>query len=243
MDIVDSRIRCRMVIDARLVRLLVMYVTAVVMVVLSTNTVGNHVSRSNIFTSAFTATKTPIYHHNQHIIHPNHCIRINPTKTTTLNALPQSMSITARCRTRSQRPVRTDLTSRLIQQNSLLKQHQQGIKFFSSTALENSAIPIVASSTSFVGVAFVSAISAGIFSGGLHAIAGTCIAINVHYIFPRITFLISMHLTTFTYDFEPYIQVQTTSLLFFQGVLDRDGIEQFVLVRYGGSDMVYQQLS
>lgn len=102
---------------------------------------------------------------------PSHFIRINPT-IPTLHALPQLMSTVGKSQTRSYRSFRSDLASRRVLQNSLSKQRQKGIEISSSTMLKNSAIPIAASSTSLVGVAFVSAISAGIFSGGLHAIAG-----------------------------------------------------------------------
>jgi hypothetical protein len=127
-----------------------------------------------VFTTAFTTTKPPIYHPAQHIMHPKHSDRINPARTR-LPALPQySLSDAGRCNTRSQRSIQSEKSSQQRQGNfvSRQKRQQKGSPSFSSTVLQNTAIPIVASSA----VAFVSAISAGIFSGGLHAIAGTYFA-------------------------------------------------------------------
>lgn len=170
----NVRIKSRRMNDSPFIlsRLLVVLwnVSAMVMagVVLLTNC-GN-VCGNRVFVSAFTARKTPTYQYrNQHRMHPNHCIRVNPAVTTVQHALPQSLSIAAAGSRRSQRSIRSDTTSR-----QLSRQPPRDTKCVSPTILKNTALPLAASSpTSFVGVALMSAISAGIFSGGLHAIAGT----------------------------------------------------------------------
>ena len=171
-------------------RLMVRLAILVMAVAVSTN---YHIDtyRNSVFISAFTAIPTPIHHTNNNKpqnIHPNHCcFRINSITSTTTKAhhslrLPLQSLSTAEavgCRTisRSQRSMRSNPTVRSLQHNSLSRQQQQQQhdipRSSSTTMLQSSAIPTIAASSSLFGVAFVSAISAGIFSGGLHAIAGT----------------------------------------------------------------------
>jgi hypothetical protein len=189
----NARNKPRRVIGLHLVllRCLVLYVSVIVMAVSSTN--GN-TNKNIVFVSAFTAMKSQIYHRDQHNIHPSHVIRIKPS-IIALNVLPQKLSIIGTGQMRSYRSFRADPPSRALIQKPLTKQQQNGIEIISTTLLKNSAIPITAaSSSSLVGVAFVSAISAGIFSGGLHAIAGTYVTQYEQNILSRFTFSLIMHL-------------------------------------------------
>ena len=146
------------------------------------------VDRKKVFVSAFTVTKSQIHRHNERNMHPSHFIRINPSTITLQSLPPQMLSIVGTSQTRSCRSYRADPASRQMIQKSISNQQQKGVEILSSTMLKNSALPMVASSTSFVGVAFMSAISAGIFSGGLHAIAGTYAIHYMQIVFDRYIF-------------------------------------------------------
>ena len=238
-------------------RLMVRLAILVMAVAVSTN---YHIDtyRNSVFISAFTAIPTPIHHTNNNKpqnIHPNHCcFRINSITSTTTKAhhslrLPLQSLSTAEavgCRTisRSQRSMRSNPTVRSLQHNSLSRQQQQQHdipRSSSTTMLQSSAIPTIAASSSLFGVAFVSAISAGIFSGGLHAIAGTLYYNQYNSLSLSDPFSpsISIFPTFIPRIVRPaYIQVPIISPLYYQDVLGSDGIEPFVLERYGGSDMV-----
>ena len=130
-----------------------------------------------VLISAFSTTTTNHHHHHSYephtIQHPSHLIRIqNPT-----------LSSNGR---KSQQQQQHD--SLLFQTNPASRPPPRGSSSSPRSASLSSTrlnmVPVIASSSSLLfgtTAAFVSAISGGICSGGLHAIAGTYWCTHVYY--------------------------------------------------------------
>ncbi len=147
--------------------MLVQYLRVMVMavVVLRTN-----VSVNRLLISAFSTTTTTHHHHHYHyephMMHPIHFIRINPTFPSNPMKSPHDSFQTD--------PASRPPTFQLWYRPPLGTGSPRSSSS-SSTRLNMVPTMVVASSTtSLLGAAFVSAISGGICSGGLHAIAGRC---------------------------------------------------------------------
>jgi hypothetical protein len=177
-------------------KLLVLLITRILYCYISVVVTNHDTLNGIIYTNAFTTTSYP---YQAQKLRSNDFTKklfepVRNPATTSLQLLSKSTSATiAVCKTNSIQAKIRHLLPFDHQQH-----HRDTSKSHTSTTtLQNSILPIVAStssSSSIFGVALISAISGGIFSGGLHAIAGTCLcAILLLAMYHQILALIYIH--------------------------------------------------
>ena len=254
----SRKISCPILLGQYLqVMMMMMMIMAVVVLWRGTNV---NVIINPVLISAFSTTTTNHHHHHSYaphtIQHPSHLIRIqNPT----LSSNP-----------RKSQQQQQQHDSLLFQTNPASRpppprgssSSPRSLSSLSSTRLN--MVPVIASSSSLLfgtTAAFVSAISGGICSGGLHAIAGTywctCVLPNRTNAVASLT-LCSFGIPVcmygcwlFRWSGKSHDKIGGTLYLTqariiwppcCHGVSGNDGIERCGWVRYGGLDMDYPPL-